>query len=63
MAAPHVAGVVALMKSKPGGAALTPAQIEAIIKAPANITPFPVVQNPVIGSGILNADKATDAVP
>ncbi|ATE70059.1 S8 family peptidase [Lysobacter capsici] len=63
MAAPFVAGVVALMKSKPGGAALTPAQIESIIKAPANITPFPVVQNPVIGSGILNADKATDAVP
>lgn len=63
MAAPFVAGVVALMKSKPGGASWTPAQLETAIKAAANITPFPSVQNPAIGSGIVNADKATDAVP
>jgi serine protease len=62
MASPFVAGVVALMQSKPG-VDRTPAQAEAIIKAVANITPFPVVQSPAIGSGIVNADKATDATP
>ncbi|KRB07567.1 S8 family peptidase [Lysobacter sp. Root690] len=62
MAAPFVAGIVALMQSKPG-VDLTPAQVEATIKAAANVTAFPSVQNPVIGSGIANADKATDATP
>ncbi|MGO4779686.1 peptidase S8, partial [Lysobacter sp. 2RAB21] len=62
MSSPFVAGVVALMQSKPG-VDRTPAQAEAIIKAVANITPFPVVQSPAIGSGIVNADKATDATP
>ena len=60
MAAPFVAGIVALMRSKPA-AAPSPAGIESIIKA--NITPFPVAQVPTIGTGIANADAATDATP
>lgn len=60
MAAPFVAGVVALMQSKPS-ADLTPAQVEQIIKNTAS--PFATAQNPAIGTGIVNADAATDATP
>lgn len=55
MAAPHVAGVVALMQSA-ASCALTPAQIETIIKNTA--TPFPATPDKVIGPGILNAHAA-----
>ena len=55
MATPHVAGVVALMQSA-ASCALTPAQIETIIKNTA--TPFPSTPDQVIGPGILNAQAA-----
>lgn len=55
MATPHVAGVVALMQSA-ASCALTPAQIETIIKNTA--TPFPATPDKVIGPGILNAHAA-----
>ncbi len=60
MAAPFVAGVVALMQSKPG-TDLTPAQVEATIKNTAS--PFASPQSPSLGTGIVNADAATDATP
>ena len=55
MAAPHVAGVVALMQSA-ATCALTPAQIETIIKNTAS--PFPSTPDQTIGPGILNAQAA-----
>ncbi len=55
MAAPHVAGVVALMQSA-ASCALTPAQIETIIKNTAS--PFPSTPSQTIGAGILNAQAA-----
>jgi serine protease len=55
MAAPHVAGVVALMQSA-ASCALTPAQIETIIKNTAS--GFPSTPSQTIGSGILNAQAA-----
>lgn len=55
MAAPHVAGVVALMQSA-ATCALTPAQIETIIKNTAS--PFPATPSQTIGPGILNAQAA-----
>jgi serine protease len=56
MAAPHVAGVAALMLSK--NAALTPDQVEAMIKSSAK--PFPVAFTGGGGAGILDAKKAVD---
>lgn len=56
MAAPHVAGVAALMLSK--NAALTPDQVEAMIKSSAK--PFPVAFSGGGGAGILDAKKAVD---
>ncbi|MEX8492437.1 S8 family peptidase, partial [Sphaerotilus sp.] len=56
MATPHVAGVAALMLSK--NAALTPDQVEAMIKSSAK--PFPVVFTGGGGAGILDAKKAVD---
>jgi serine protease len=58
MAAPHVAGVVALIQSV-AAVPKTPAQVEALIKA--NVTAFPVAPDRAIGTGILNAKAAVDA--
>ncbi len=59
MAAPHVAGVVALMQSK-ATTPLTPAQVEATLKSTARA--FPSTPSQTIGSGIVNAKAAVDAV-
>jgi len=62
MAAPHVAGVVALMLSR--NSLLTPAQVEAALKVPANVTAFPggacdpIASSKTCGAGIVNAGKA-----
>jgi serine protease len=56
MAAPHVAGVAALMLSK--NAALTPDQVEAMIRSSAKA--FPVAFTGGGGAGILDAKKAVD---
>jgi serine protease len=58
MAAPHVAGVVALIQSV-SNPAKTPAQIEALIKSTAS--PFPSTPSQTIGAGIVNAKAAVDA--
>ncbi|ALN78695.1 S8 family peptidase [Lysobacter antibioticus] len=60
MAAPHVAGVVALAQSVAGNNPRTPAQIEALITG--NATPFAVAPNNRIGSGIVNAEAVVNAV-
>ena len=61
MAAPHVAGLVALMHSKPS-VDRTPAQAEVIIKA--NIKPFGAVPSPgPLGTGIIDALKTINATP
>lgn len=59
MAAPHVAGVVALMQSV-ASTPLTPAQVEATIKSTARA--FPSTPSQPIGAGIVNARAAVDAV-
>ena len=59
MAAPHVAGVVALMQAAAGGS-LTPAQVESTLKS--TLRPFPVSIDRGIGNGIVNAKAAVDAV-
>ena len=59
MAAPHVAGVVALMQSA-ASSPLTPAQIESIIKSTAR--PLPGSCSGGCGAGIINAKAAVDAV-
>lgn len=58
MAAPHVAGVVAMVQevSEP---TRTPAQVEALLKA--TVTPFPKEPDRAIGAGIVNAQAAVDA--
>lgn len=56
MAAPHVAGVAALMLSK--NSALTPDQVETMIKSSAK--PFPVAFSGGGGAGIVDAKKAVD---
>ena len=58
MAAPHVAGVVALIQSV-SSPAKTPAQIEALLKSSARA--FPSTPSQPIGSGIVNAKAAVDA--
>lgn len=58
MAAPHVAGVVALIQSV-SSPAKTPAQIEALIKSTARA--FPSTPSQPIGAGIVNAKAAVDA--
>lgn len=62
MAAPFVAGVVALMQSKPAPDEV-PAVIERLIKATARPFPIPPVPPQLIGTGIVDADAATDAMP
>lgn len=59
MAAPHVAGVVALMQSA-ASTPLTPAQVEAVLKSSARA--FPSTPSQPIGAGIVNARAAVDAV-
>jgi serine protease len=58
MAAPHVAGVVALIQSV-SNPAKTPAQVEALIKSTARA--FPSTPSQPIGAGIVNAKAAVDA--
>ncbi len=58
MAAPHVAGVVALLQAV-SATPRTPAQVEALIKA--NVTAFPSTPSQPIGPGILNAKAVVDA--
>ena len=58
MAAPHVAGVVALMQSV-APTALTPAQVETIIKNTARALPGACSGG--CGAGIVNADAAVVA--
>ncbi|WP_363800133.1 S8 family peptidase [Lysobacter firmicutimachus] len=59
MAAPHVAGVVALAQSI-ADVPRTPAQIETLIKD--NATRFAVAPDNAIGSGIVNAEAVVNAV-
>ncbi len=58
MAAPHVAGVVALMQAA-ATTALTPAQVESILKSTAR--PLPGACSGGCGAGIANADAAVVA--
>ncbi|TAA10654.1 peptidase S8 [Pseudoxanthomonas winnipegensis] len=58
MATPHVAAVVALMQSV-ANPALTPAQVETILKNTARA--FPSTPSQPIGAGILQARAAVDA--
>jgi serine protease len=58
MATPHVAGVVALMKTV--NKSLTPAQVKNILKVTATAPATPSTQNEY-GAGILNAEKAVQA--
>ncbi len=59
MAAPHVAGVVALMQSVAFNP-LTPATVKALLKASAR--PLPVACTQGGGAGLVNADGAVAAV-
>ncbi|KAA2284216.1 S8 family serine peptidase [Arenimonas fontis] len=59
MAAPHVAGVVALMQAA-ASTPLTPSQVESIIKSTAR--PLPGSCSGGCGAGIVNAKAAVDAV-
>lgn len=58
MAAPHVAGLAALMKS--ANSALTPAQIESAVKA--NARPLPGTCSGGCGAGLADAAKTVQAV-
>ncbi len=62
MAAPHVAGVVALMQSAAAanGGIKTPAQIESTLKS--TLRSFPVSIDKAIGNGIVDAKAAVDAM-
>lgn len=62
MAAPHVAGVVALMQSAAvaNGGAKTPAQIESAMKS--TLRSFPVSIDKSIGNGIVDAEAAVAAM-
>jgi len=57
MATPHVAGVVALMKS--ANKALTPKQVKQILMATA--TPLSPNGNNELGAGLVNAKLAVEA--
>ncbi len=59
MATPHVAAAVALLQAA-ATTPKTPAEIEALIKG--NVTAFPSTPSQTIGTGILNAKAALDAV-
>ncbi|MGH8032617.1 MAG: S8 family peptidase [Luteimonas sp.] len=59
MSTPHVAGTVALMQSV-ATTPLTPAQVEATLRSSARA--FPATPSQPIGSGIINARAAIDAV-
>jgi serine protease len=59
MAAPHVAGVVALLQSA-ADEPKTPAEVEQLIRD--NASGFPADPDQDIGAGILNADAVVDAV-
>ncbi|MEA9555869.1 S8 family peptidase [Xanthomonas nasturtii] len=59
MAAPHVAGVVALMQSVALNP-LTPAMVKALLKSSAR--PLPVACTQGCGAGLVNADGAVAAV-
>ncbi|MEU5391062.1 S8 family peptidase [Streptomyces tibetensis] len=58
MATPHIAGLVALMKS--ANSALTPAQIESAVKA--NARPLPGTCSGGCGAGLADAAKTVQAV-
>ncbi|WP_436496299.1 S8 family serine peptidase [Actinokineospora sp. HUAS TT18] len=58
MAAPHVAGVVALMLAKK--ATLTPAEVESLLKA--NTRPLPGTCTGGCGSGLVDTTKTVNAV-
>ena len=58
MAAPHVAGVAALMLAK--NAALTPDQVESMLKSSARAFPVSPGTTTTIGTGIVDAKKAVD---
>ena len=60
MAAPHVAGLVAMMHSKPSADSL-PASCESIIKA--NRKPFGATPVQPIGTGIIDAQRRMAATP
>ena len=60
MAAPHVAGTVALMQAVRGSKpALTPAQVESILKS--TLRAFPGSNDQPIGAGIIDAAAAVSA--
>lgn len=62
MAAPHVAGVAALVQSRrqaAGQSLFTPAQLETHLRN--NVRAFPSTPDQPIGSGIVNADAAVTA--
>lgn len=58
MAAPHVAGLVALMQAV-RTTPLTPAQVESILKS--TLRPFPGTNDKAIGNGIIDAAAAVSA--
>ena len=60
MSSPHVAGLVALMHSKPS-ADCVPAVCERIIKA--NTKPFGAAPPQPLGTGIIDALKTLNATP
>ncbi|HEU5450742.1 MAG TPA: S8 family serine peptidase, partial [Terriglobales bacterium] len=60
MASPHVAGVVALMTEKKPN--LTAAEAAAILKNTKNVAVLPYNANQV-GAGLIQADKALNAIP
>ena len=61
MAALHVAGLVAMMHSRPS-IDRTPAQAETIMKD--NVKPFDAVPSPgPLGTGIINAQTTINATP
>jgi serine protease len=57
MAAPHVAGVIALMQAV-RTTPLTPAQVESILKS--TLRPFPGTNDKPIGNGIVDANAAVN---
>ncbi len=59
MASPHVAGVVALVQSA-APTALSPAQVETLLKRTARAFPVAIPSSTPIGVGIVNAKKALD---